>query len=279
MANVHGFARRLIESSSLDEKLALPGRLDDGEPGPAMRLAEPGRPPELVIAPARSVKVPPAAGMSDPAQRGRILHALANHELQAAELFAWALLAFPDAPAPFRRGLLAILADEQRHCQLYIECMSALGVTFGDYPVTGHFWGKIAAVATPLHFVCTMGLTFENANLDFAGEYARAAERAGDDQTCAVLDRVHRDEIRHVRFAWHWLRRLSEYRDSDGAQVAPHGDDAWAIYLDNIHWPLGPARARGRTFDRPSRVAAGLDDAFIDRLEQTQPKRPGGAPR
>jgi IS4 transposase len=27
--------------------------------------------------------------MRDPAQRARILHALANHELQAAELFAW----------------------------------------------------------------------------------------------------------------------------------------------------------------------------------------------
>ena len=30
--------------------------------------------------------------MRDPAQRARILHALANHELQAIELFAWALL-------------------------------------------------------------------------------------------------------------------------------------------------------------------------------------------
>jgi len=30
-------------------------------------------------------------------QRALILHALANHELQAIELFAWALLAFTDA--------------------------------------------------------------------------------------------------------------------------------------------------------------------------------------
>jgi len=36
-------------------------------------------------------------------------HALANHELQAIELFAWAVLAFPDTPIAFRRGLIAIL--------------------------------------------------------------------------------------------------------------------------------------------------------------------------
>ena len=65
--------------------------------------------------------MPPIAGMRDPAQRARILHALANHELQAIELFAWALLAFPDAPLAFRRGLVAILADEQRHLALYMR--------------------------------------------------------------------------------------------------------------------------------------------------------------
>ena len=40
-----------------------------------------------------------------------------------------------------------------------------------------------------------MGLTFENANLDFAGDYAAAARACGDDATAAVLDQVHADEI------------------------------------------------------------------------------------
>ena len=76
--------------------------------------------------------------MRDPAQRARILHALANHELQAIELFAWAVLAYPSAPAQFRRGLVAILAGEQRHFQLYADRLTALATTFGDHPVTGH---------------------------------------------------------------------------------------------------------------------------------------------
>ena len=67
-------------------------------PEPELRLAAPGRPAELAIVPGRHARVPPLAGMRDPAQRARILHALANHELQAIELFAWAVLAYPDAP-------------------------------------------------------------------------------------------------------------------------------------------------------------------------------------
>lgn len=274
---IHGFARALIEAQTLAGKLVPPPRgiaggsdhrLDDTEPGPAVRISEPGRPAEIALVPARKTRVPPAAGMADPHQRGRILHALANHELQAAELFAWALLAFPDAPAAFRRGLLAILADEQRHCQLYLDCLAEVGVRFGDHPVTGHFWNKIQSVTTPLHFICTMGLTFENANLDFAGDYMRAAERASDPRTVAALAVVHADEIRHVRFAWTWLQKLK-----------PPGQSPWEAYLANIEWPLGPARARGKDLDIDSRIAAGLDDEFIANLADTLPKRPGGAPR
>ena len=92
--------------------------------------------------------------MPDPAQRPRILHALANHELQAAELFAWALLAFPEAPPELRRGLLRILIDEQRHTRMYIARVEDAGARFGDYPVNGYFWSKDRDDHSPLRFLC-----------------------------------------------------------------------------------------------------------------------------
>ena len=216
----------------------------------------------------RHVKVPPIEGMKDRAQRARILHALANHELQAIELFAWALLAYPNTPVAFRRGLVAILVDEQRHLQLYIDRLTAHGVAFGDYPVTGHFWNKLDHLTTPLEFVCAMGLTFENANLDFAGDYATAARACGDEATAAALERVHADEIAHVHFGWVWMRRL-----------AGEGANAWQTYLANVKFPLGANRARGARFDREARERAGFDDEFIAQLEATSPTRPSGEPR
>src|ERR1700712_389018 len=105
------FAEQIVTSTTLAGKLAPPPELGDAafEPaGPALRIAAPGRPANLPIVPGRQTRVPPLAGMPDPSQRARILHALANHELQAIELFAWAVLAYPQAPAAFRRGLIAI---------------------------------------------------------------------------------------------------------------------------------------------------------------------------
>jgi len=264
------YAEHIVTSDSLAGKLVPPPELDDEaleDPGPALRIAAPGRPKDLPIVPGRRARVPPLAGMRDPQQRARILHALANHELQAIELFAWAVLAFPDTPAAFRRGLLAILADEQRHLALYAERLAAHGVALGDLPVTGHFWNKLDHLAGPCEFVCTMNLTFENANLDFANDYGQAARDAGDDATARALAQVHADEIRHVHFGWVWLRRLTGDRDP------------WQAYLDHVRPPLGPARARGARFDRDARRRAGFDEAFIAALEAVSPTRPSGQPR
>jgi len=253
---IRDFAQGLVTTEDLVRKLgAPPAGLTDEDPGPPLRIERPGRPPELLFQ--RRIEVPSIEGMPDPAQRPRILHALANHELQAAELFAWALLAFPDAPKEFRQGLLRILADEQRHTRMYIARVEDAGARFGDYPVNGYFWSKIESITTPLRFLCAMSLTFENANLDHTQEYEEAARRAGDAKTAAVIERVHLDEIEHVRFGWNWLQIFKAEDES-----------AWEAYRANLTWPLRPAKARGRTFHREGREAAGLDAEFIRRLEE-----------
>lgn len=264
------YALAIVGGHTLEAKLApAPEPLVIDEPGavPPLRVPAPGRPAALAIVHGKHAKVPPLLGMRDPRQRARILHALANHELQAIELFAWAVLAFPDTPVAFRRGLLAVLADEQRHFASYCARLAALGEQFGDHAVTGHFWNKLDHFTGPLEFICAMCLTFENANLDFCGDYAAAARAIGDPDTADAIDRVHADEIRHVRFGWIWLRRLAA------------AEDPWQAYLRRVRYPLGPHRARGVKFDRDARVRAGLDDAFIAALAATAPARPSGQPR
>ena len=250
-------AQTILESDDLGVKLSCPdGELTDHVPGPARVLLSPTRPRALRIR--SSTNVPPIEGMQDPAQRGRILHALANHEFQAVELFAWALLAFPDTPTEFRRGLAAILKDEQRHTRMYIARVEANGLKFGDAPVSGYFWNKIPNVHTPTQFVCTMSLTFENANLDHTIEYSRAAREIGDEATAKVIEQVHEDEIEHVRFGWHWLQIFKDDNESTAE-----------AYKRSIVWPLRLARARGRTFHPCGRERAGIETDFIELLAKS----------
>ena len=262
---VRDFCLHVVRSEGLDAKLAAPrGRLSDRRPGPALRAARPGRSEDLRIVPVSRAKVPGIEGMSDPAQRRRIVHAMANHELQAVELFAWALLAFPGAPAEFRRGLLRVLREEQMHVRLYLRRLESLGLRLGTYPVSGYFWNKVRRLETPAQFVCAMSLTFENANLDHTIDYARAAREARDEPTARILERIHRDEVGHVRFGLEWLERF------DRAERREPGHwSAAEAYLRHVTWPLRPAIARGRVFHAEGRRAAGLDEAFIRLLEST----------
>lgn len=256
------FARRVLLSEDLAEKLrpAPRGGLSDRESGIPERIVAPGRPANLLIRPAREVRVPSVAGFGDPAQRVRLLHALANHELQAAELFAWALLAFADAPAEFRRGLVAILDDEQRHTRMYAARVAAHDARFGDFPVNGYFWGKLPAIHTPLQFIAAMSLTFENANLDHTVENAAAARQAGDEKTARVIEQVAADEVEHVRFGWRWLQVWKQ-----------PGESSWEAWQRSLTWPLRPVKAKGARFHRGGREAAGLDAEFIRRLEASEP--------
>lgn len=256
---LRSFALRVVEAETLAVKLASPGgRLIDDDPGESLRLVQPGRPPGLQIRPSREVKVPALEGMIDPRQRVRILHAFANHELQAVELFAWAVLAFPDAPADFRLGLGRLILEEQAHCRLYQRRLAALSVRLGDFPVNGYFWSKVPTLTTPLRFVCALGLTFENANLDHTVEYAAAARAAGDEETARLLDQIREDEARHVAFGYRWL-----------VHWKPAGRSPWETYADNVTYPLRGALARGTTFHPGGRRSAGLDEEFIDQLSRS----------
>lgn len=249
---IREYALGLLRADSLEGKFVPPPATPtDEHPGEALRVEAPARPAELVPV-ARAPRVPPRDGMHDPAQRARILHAFANHELQAVEIFAWALLAFPSAPAKFRRGLLGLIADEQRHLRLYVDALGAVPGGFGSLPVNAYFWGKLDALTTPLAFVCSFCLVFENANLDHCLDYAGAARDAGELETAAILERVHLDEQRHVAFGLTWLKALM-----------PKGADALETWRSQLQWPLRPQLARGRRFYPEAREGTGLDAGFL----------------
>ena len=99
--SIREFAERVLLSESLEQKLEPPADdLVDSDPGVAVRVEWPGRPPELAIAPPGTTpKMPALGGLQRIQARAIAHHIMANHELQALEVMGMVVCAFPDAPA------------------------------------------------------------------------------------------------------------------------------------------------------------------------------------
>jgi uncharacterized ferritin-like protein (DUF455 family) len=255
--NVEAWALELISTRSLAWKLDPPAPPACwAERPPAQRLASPGRPPELRPA-RRGLQVP--EDLSPPSARAKLLHTFFHHELQAAELMCWALLAFPDAQPAFRQGLLGICRDELRHMQAYRGEIERLGFQIGEFAVRDWFWQRVPQCATPLEFVALMGMGFEAANLEHAPLFGERLAQAGDARAAQLQARIASEELGHVRFAVHWFERWT----------LGQSFELWCAALPQ---PLSPLLMRGKRFDRAARLRAGMRDPFLTKLEQWQPE-------
>nr|MCU0681960.1 hypothetical protein [Polyangiaceae bacterium] len=97
--SVERWAYDLVVGTDLGRKLVPAPPPDAWQEGaPPRRLAAPGRPSCFVVA-ATSPRTPGRDALRDGRRRAQLYHTFLHHELQAAELMAWALLAFPEAPA------------------------------------------------------------------------------------------------------------------------------------------------------------------------------------
>jgi uncharacterized ferritin-like protein (DUF455 family) len=225
---------------------------------PPRRIAKPGRPPGLETR-AGARKTPSAAAMRAPEKRALLLESFLHHEVQAAELMAWALLAFPDAPAAMRRGLCGILGDELRHVRMYGEHIASLGgAAWGERPVNDWFWERVPQATSPAAFVATLGIGFEGGNLDHAARFAVRLRAAGDARAATLQETVGEEEIPHVRFALHWFRELTGGFDFDSFRA-------------HLPSPLTPTVARGVPLNVKDRKRAGFDDAFLAELAAWSP--------
>ncbi len=252
------YADRILQSAAILEKLTpLPDEPSDVSRGAAVRVRLPARPGELQFCGRReSPPMPHPDTLDDPRRRAIAHHIMANHELQALEVMAFVLRAFPEAPGDFRMGLARIMGDEQRHTRLHLDRLAELGMRFGEIPVNGYFWSKAQKFESLLDYLAGLPLTFEGRNLDHTLEFEGWFRRAGDEKSAGVMRAIHRDEIQHVAFGVHWLRRLKSPDLSE-----------WEAYEAALKWPLRPEKSRSKSFHREPRLAAGMSPEFVDRLE------------
>ena len=252
------FAERVLYSDVLSAKVTrITESLTDDQPGAAVRVMEPVRPANLRFAARKTAPaMPKEEALKDPIKRAIAHHVMANHELQALEVMAMVLLAFPGAPAEFRMGMAHVMFDEQRHTRMHVQRCEELGICFGDFPVNAWIWKKAQEYSSIMEYAAGLPLVFEGANLDHTFEFEQYFRNVGDRRSAAIMRAIHKDEIRHVEFGLVWLRKLK-----------PVGISDWDAWTSALHWPIRPSKARGQFFQRDARLQAGLTADFIDQLE------------
>lgn len=255
---IREWACQILDATTLEDKLIDPGTLTDEEPGPPIVWSEPSRPPGMSFnRRTREEKLPSFQEHGDPDKRAICLHRFAGHELLAVEIMAYTLLAFPDAPKIFRKGVAHTLKEEQGHVRLYIKRLEELGVRFGDLPLYRHFWMHTPYITSPMHYVSMMSLTFEMANLDFAPMYGKSFQHFGDQDSAQLMATILKDEISHVNFGLHWLKRMKQNETSEW--------DAWEQTLNTTL--LTPKRAKGFLLHEEHRYRAGIPEEWVLKLK------------
>ena len=155
-------------------------------------------------------------------ERGRIamLHALAHIEFVAIDL-AFDLVGRFGAqfPRAFTDDWMKVGADEAMHFALLDRRLKGLGSFYGALPAHEGLWEAAEATALdPLARLAVVPMVLEARGLDVTPATVARFEAAGDGRSAAILQRIYRDEIRHVSAGTKWFANGCESR---GIAVVP----------------------------------------------------------
>ena len=129
--------------------------------------------------------------------------------------------------------------------------LRSLGACYGALPAHDGLWEAAAATAhDPLARLAVVPMVLEARGLDVTPATVAAFERAGDRRSTAILNRIYRDEIRHVAAGTRWFGFGCE---AQGMPVVSHWQQ---LIREHFRGSLKPP------FNDSARDQAGLSREF-----------------
>lgn len=211
---------------------------------------------DAVISPAKNH--PPKKGLSFKEGQARLLHDLANIELQAMELGYRSLIEFPEAPQGFREELLAITVQEAEHLQLCLNAIEKLGFKWGDWPIHLGLWQAVSEKDSLLDRILIVHRYLEGSGLDAGETLIRRLDSVDGVTLRPVLKTIFDDEVAHVDFGSRWYREICVKE-----KINPQDD--FPERMDKLRQVL-PRRVE--PISHVKRKAAGFDEKEIFYLEK-----------
>ena len=147
-------------------------------------------------------------------ERGRIalLHSLAHIEFNAIDLAFDLVGRFGAAfPRSFVDDWFAVGADEAMHFALLDRRLRSLGAHYGALPAHDGLWEAAEETAEDVAArLAVVPMVLEARGLDVTPPTVRRLLAAGDLRSAAILERICRDEVRHVGTGTKWFKCVTE---------------------------------------------------------------------
>lgn len=174
-----------------------------------------------ILSPARDIEVMPVKfhpdkkGLSSAEGQARMLHDLANIELQAMELGLRTLHDFPDAPDQFKEELYAVTKSESDHLEMCLLEIEKLGFKWGDWPVHTALWDATSSEDSLLDRILIVHRYLEGSGLDAGDTLIRRLKGVDSKSVLMAVERINVEEVGHVLFGSEWYVKtcLSEKLD------------------------------------------------------------------
>ena len=183
-------------------------KADEGERGmpPPVRLAQ--RDSRFaMVHPAEQAKRMPSPGDDWQEKARRLMHAMMDNEMHAAELSGRNSYEFPRMPWGFHIDMARVVWDEIRHSEETYKHLLELGGHMGVYPIVpGNFGYRIQL--SLLHRLQDLHRRGEVGGLNGLLKSRNTFREMGDESGAIMFDFIQADETRHVLFGNRWVKWL-----------------------------------------------------------------------
>lgn len=188
--------------------------------------------------------------------QARLLHELANIEMQAMELCLRTYLEYPTAPTLFRQELAELAKDEARHLALCLEGLKTFEIEFGHWPIHLNLWKTVSREDSLLDRIVIVHRYLEASGLDAGNQIIDKLRSCQAVSIQKIMTTIHDEEIAHVDFGSRWYREICRMEGLD-----PEVD-----FPERIEKLKARLPKRVEKFDIKARKAAGFLDQEIELL-------------
>lgn len=187
----------------------------------------------------------------------KLLHDLANIELQAMELGVRTLNEFPEAPFEMREELSQIVREEAKHLKMCLGTLERIGGFWGKWPVHMGLWHATHKKDTLLERLFIVHRYLEGSGLDAGDTILKRLSGIENKQVKQTVKVIVEEEVGHVAFGSKWYSLLAKELKIDDS-----------IFFRRMCQKLMKRHPRKDRISRTLRLDAGFAASEIDHLEQ-----------